>query len=199
MSENLNKYANYAKAKKKSTAGLVDNVEDDGLENVLMQMAAGAGWNPVFLVNDLDNSSPTDEWTESSSGTFDVSSSSVDNRVATNALTLTNTSDTSGDTDYYVETTYVDAGSEPEVDFVTGLKGMDWRDSNYVGFWLSAATASDYNTDGELKFAIVNYEAGENTVQTKHNVQAAVNAIHQRVFFFTCGYTFNQMSICCTF
>lgn len=179
MSENLSKYANFAKAKKKSFAGLTDTVEDQGLENVLMQLAAGSGWNPIYSVNDLDNSSPLDEWTESDSGTFDVSSAAADNRVATNALQLTGTAATDGT--QYVETRYIDGGSLPQIDFITGHRGMDWRDSNYVGFWLSAAALNDYNADGELQFAIVNRESGSDVVQTKHDVQAAVNAIHQRV------------------
>jgi len=179
MSFNLVRYADYMEAKKKSLAGLTDTLCDNGLDNVLMQIGAGAGWNPVYLVNTCDSDSPTTYWTESDNGTFDVSSNSADNRVATNALLLVGTAATDGS--QYVETRYIDGGAQPPADILTGKRAMDWRDSNYLGFWLSAYTASDYNTAGELLVAIVNLQGGEEVVQTKHEVQAAVNAIHQRV------------------
>lgn len=161
----------------KSNAGLYDATSGQGLGDLIEQIQRSAGYNPVYQVNDCDDADQlaNNGWSESDSGTFDVDDTSADNRIATNALLLTGTAATDGT--QYAECTYIDGSARPSKD----ATGIDWRDSNYIGWWMSAEGASEYDTAGELQFAIVNNTGGTNVVQTKHDVPAAVNAVHRMV------------------
>jgi hypothetical protein len=167
--------------------GMVDpnTSRNNGLRDLLWQMGLCAGWNPTYVVSSCDFATPvgtssTSPWTESASGTFDATSAAVDNRVATNVLVLTATA--ACDDSQYVENRYINGGAKPNYNPDTGQYGQNWEDTDYVGFWLSALAASGFDTAGEMKFALVNADkAGVETVGTKINLPAAVNAVHQRV------------------
>lgn len=167
--------------------GMVDpnTARNNGLRDLLWQMGQCAGWNPVFVVNACDAATPvgttaTSPWSESNSGTLDATGVAVDNRVATNALCLTATA--ACDETQYVETRFISGGSKPSLNPNTGIYGENWEDTDYVGFWMSALAAGGFGTAGEMSFALVNAGGdGVETVGTKIDLPAAVNAVHQRV------------------
>lgn len=167
--------------------GMVDpnTVRNNGMRDMLWQMGQCAGWNPVFVVNACDAATPvgttsTSPWSESDSGTFDATSTAADNRVATNALLLTATA--ACDETQYVENRFISGGSRPTLNPDTSIYGENWEDTDYIGFWMSALAAGGFGTAGEMSFALVNADgSGAETVGTKIDLPAAINAVHQRV------------------
>lgn len=159
--------------------GKMTNPENEGLEDLLYQMCQGT-YNPMHLINTLDDSTPlVGAWTESASATFDVSSTAADNRIATNALLLTATA--ACDDTQYAELRYIDGGSMPARNLDTGIQGMNWEDTDYVGFWMSALAAGGFGTAGEMTFALVNHDGSNEEVGTHIDLPLATNAVHQRV------------------
>ena len=128
--------------KNNTRAGMTDTTgQSKGLEDILDQIQRSAGLNPVHLVNSCDDATPlTDNWTESTTGTFDASAGTNNRATATNTLALTATA--ACDNTQYVENRYIDAGSKPALN-AYDVRGMDWTDSNYVGFWLYGGTGFD--------------------------------------------------------
>lgn len=130
----------------------------------------------VYQVNDCEAAA---DFTESDNSTWDVTENATDARVGTNHVVMSTTAAT--DNTQYIETKVI-TGSALPIRKIGDETYDDWRDTDYVGFWMGAEAASDFDTAGEATFAIVYLNAdGVQTVGTKINIPAALNNVHQRV------------------
>ena len=149
----------------------------NGQLELLLQIALLAGFNIIYHVHDTEASA---DWSESDSGTFDRSDDSGDTRVGTNAMLLTAT--LACDNTQFVNTVLINGSAvvQPDRD---GNLISNWEDTQYVGFWIRAASAGDFGTAGELQFAITYKDpnTGLLAVSSKINVPAATVSVHQRV------------------
>lgn len=130
--------------------GMRDGDNSQGFFAAIQQLQRAVGLNTIVQVNDCETSG---HWTESDDGVFDYAVGATGNRVGTNCLKLTATAAT--DASQYVQTilinesAYIGKGAD-------GKRQMDWRDTDYIGFWKHAASSAHFGTAGELKFALVN-------------------------------------------
>lgn len=127
--------------------GMEDQSSDrrEGLKDFLEQLQLSAGFNLLFTVNDCETVA---EFDESTSGEFDVAATGS-GKVGSNSITLTATTASAG----YVSTDDIsNSGAIPSD--MNGVKQMDWRDSDYVGWFQQCNTG--FNTAGELGFRIKN-------------------------------------------
>lgn len=130
-----------------------------------LQIALCSGLNIVRQVNDCEAAG---DWTEVASAQFDVATEATIKKVGTNSIKLTSTVAATG----YVQTLLIGASAVVEPD-PSGIKGQDWRDTQFLGGWQHFATAAHFTTTGDLKVALVNYVDGSGEVLgTKINVPA---------------------------
>ena len=142
-----------------------DRVRGQAIGDFLLQVMLASGMNIQHQVNDCEAAA---DWTESNSGTFDLTIEATIKRVGTNAIHLESTA--ACNNTQYVETRLIHASAVIDPD-VSGIKGQDWNDTQFVGFWQHFATAGHFTTLGDLKFALVNYLDGTGeVVGTKINV-----------------------------
>ncbi len=95
-------------------------------------------------------------------------------RVGTNEMKFTST--TALDGTQYAETLLIDESKIPvPISGSLGKRQADWRDTRYLGFWVTNKAGGDFSTAGEAKVAIVNNGVESSQV----NVQAIVDTIHQ--------------------
>jgi len=161
---------------KQKFGGLVDNSGNgQGMYDLLKHLMFSAGLNHIVQVNDCETSG---DWTESDNGTLDYAVAATGKRVGTNCLSITNTAATDGT--QYVQTKLINESAT-----VPGIGGrgasMDWRDTDYVGFWKHAANSAHFGTAGELKFAIVNdgvVNPISGVAQSAINVPGTAGTVH---------------------
>ncbi len=121
----------------------------------------------------VNNCQTAADFSSSAAGTFDVAVD-ASGRVGTNAIKMTSTGALNGT--QYLETSLIDETKLPMAG--PGSKGVnqtDWRDTRYLGFWVTNTSAGDFSTAGEMKVAIVNNGVESSQV----NIQAIVNDVHQ--------------------
>jgi len=128
---------------------LKGNSDNQSMYDLLKDIMLCSGINHIVQVHDCEAAT---YWTESDDGTLDVTAGTTGKRVGTNCICITNTAATDGT--QYVETKYINETAA--VPSKEGLRQMDWRDIDYLGFWKHAESSAHFGTDGELKFAIVN-------------------------------------------
>jgi len=148
----------------------MDNPKGDGndFQSFMTLLRVAAGLNHIIQVNDCETAA---DFTESDNGTFDIAASAATGkRVGTNCMKLSSTGACDGT--QYVQSLLIDESSKIAVQ--SGKRQADWRDSNYVGFWVHNESNGDYSTAGEMTFAIVN----DGTVSSETNVPALVDDVH---------------------
>jgi hypothetical protein len=157
MAENLNTLikknrggVNLYLAEKVGVRGFNDTTNGQGFFQAIQELQRLLGANTIIQVNDCETSG---DWSESSNGTFDMAVAATGNRVGTNCLSLTATAATTGT--QYVQTYLIDESAYIPFNPM-GKRQMDWRDTDYIGFWKHAESSAHFGTDGELQFAIVN-------------------------------------------
>ena len=133
-----------------------DRVRGQALGDFLLQVMLASGMNIEHQVNDCEAAG---DWTEVASAQFDVATEATIKRVGTNSIKLTSTVAATG----YVETRFIHASAVIDPD-PSGVKGQDWNDTQFIGFWQHFATAGHFTTLGDLKFALVNYLDGSGEV-----------------------------------
>lgn len=136
-----------------------------GLRDVLNQLQLSAGFNLIHPVNDCET---VGEFTESTDGEFDVAAAGS-GKEGSNAIKMTATTADAG----YVYTDDI-YNSGPIPTDVNTDQHMDWRDSNYVGWWQKCDTG--FNTAGEMQFRIKN----NGTWSAAQNVAAGTDSVWQR-------------------
>lgn len=138
-----------------------------GYKQAIEELQRAAGVNHIVQINDCETSG---DWTESDNNTFDFSVGSAGKKVGTNCLKLTATQAT--DNSQYVETILINESTyiprTPD-----GKRQMDWRDTDYIGFWQHAVDSAEYGTDGEMQFAIVNNGVLSDKTEISGNVTQA--------------------------
>jgi hypothetical protein len=121
-----------------------------GYKQAIEELQQCVGINHIVQVNDCETSG---DWTESDNGTFDYAVGTAGVRVGTNCLKLTATAST--DNSQYVQTVIINESTAvPRTP--DGKLQMDWRDTDYIGFWMHAVQSAEYGTAGEMQFAITN-------------------------------------------
>jgi|GEM_PF-1148519 len=155
---------------KQKFGGLKDlSGNGQGMYDLLKHLMFSAGLNHIVQVNDCETSG---DWTESDNGTFDYAVAATGKRVGTNCLSLTATAATDGT--QYVQTKLINESAT-----IPGIGGrgasMDWRDTDYIGFWKHAASSAHFGTAGELKFAIVNNGVVNGSLTVPGTAQAAIS------------------------
>jgi len=138
----------------------------EGLKDFLEQLQLSAGFNLIYSVNDCETVA---EFTESTSGEFDVTATGSA-KVGSNSITLTATTASVG----YVETDDI-VNSGPIPSDMNGVKQVDWRDTDYIGWWQQCNTG--FNTAGELGFRIKN----DGTWSAVQAVTAATDSVYQKI------------------
>ena len=142
-----------------------DRARGQAIGDFMLQIMLASGMNIQHQVNDCEAAA---DWTESTSGTFDLTIEATIKRVGTNAIHLESTAACNGT--QYVETRLHHASAVIAPD-ASGIKGQDWNDTQFVGFYQHFATAGHFTTLGDLQFALVNYLDGSGeVVGTKINV-----------------------------
>jgi len=151
----------------------LDNAQDGSLDfsRYLEHLMLMSGMNHIIQVNDMETYG---DWTESDSGTLDVTQSdtTTGKRVGTNNILLTNTAATDG-TQYIQSTLINESAVVPES--ANRKKQMDWRDTKYLGGWKHAESSAHYGTAGELSVAIVN----NGVLQTAQDLPAQAGTEHR--------------------
>ncbi|HEA19650.1 hypothetical protein LCGC14_1625840 [marine sediment metagenome] len=121
-----------------------------GYKQAVEELQRAAGINHIVQINDCETQT---DWTESDNGTFDRAVGNAGVKVGTNSLKLTATAST--DNTQYVETVLINESTYvPKT--ADGERQMDWRDTDYIGFWQHAVQSAEYGTAGEMQFAIMN-------------------------------------------
>jgi len=144
---------------------------DKGLQDVLERLMLHAGMNTVIEVNDCETDA---DWTEVTSG-FTQSVGTAGNKVGTNCLKLTSDGNATG----VYKTTVINESAviTPNVPSGSGTPEMDWRDTDYLGFWVHSADGDHFGTNGELQVSIDN----GGTIQTYADVKGTAGTAHRRV------------------
>lgn len=145
------------------------NSSGNDFRTFLNRLMLLAGLNHIVQVNDCETSG---DWTESDNGTFDMAVGTTGKRVGTNCLKLTATA--ACDNSQYVETDYINESAKVPLS-LNGKRQMDWRDTQYLGFWIHAEDSAEFGTAGEMTVAIVN----NGTVQDKVNVTGIGGTEHR--------------------
>lgn len=157
-------------AAKASGAGFVNpSGTGQDLTSYFRKMQVAAGVNDIFQVNDTQT---IGDWTESDGGTLDADND-TGGRVETNELKLTSTGACDGT--QFVDTDFINESAKP-FKSVDGRRQMDWRDTRYIGFWVTNKSGGDFSTAGELKMALVSNDGVESD---QVNVQAVAGTYHQ--------------------
>ena len=171
----------------KRVGGGFDDGNDAGADfyAYFRKMQIACGVNDIFQVNDTQDIT---DWTESDDTTFDITND-TSGRVGTNEAKFTSTATCDGT--QYIETDYINQSVRPYKD-TDGSRQMDWRDSRYIGFWVTNKAGGDFSTAGELKMALV----GNGGVESDQvNVQAIVDTVHQffQIDMLAQGWDLNQV------
>jgi len=163
----------------------MDNPTDDGndLQSFMTLLRVAAGLNHIIQINDCETAA---DFTESDNGVFDVAASAATGkRVGTNCMKLSSTGACDGT--QYVQSLLIDESSK--IARSDGKRQADWRDSNYIGFWIHNETSGDYSTAGEMKFAIVN----NGTESTQSSIPALTDSVHAWYQVDISGYRRDQV------
>tara|TARA_Y100000310_G_scaffold165728_1_gene165463 strand:- start:651 stop:1733 length:1083 start_codon:yes stop_codon:yes gene_type:complete len=124
-------------------------------------------------VNDGDTLA---DWTESDSGTWDVTAVSNNAKVSdnTNGMRIETTAATDGT--QYIQTLLIDGSAVPG-DKIGTKTYMSWEDTDYMCFWMAAHSASDFNAAGEALVTFLYLDAdGVVTETSQQSLAAAVGA-----------------------
>lgn len=151
---------------------------DEGLLNFVNEVRLAVGLNEAYLVNNCET---VGDFTEDPANQLDVATDAANNKIGTNSIKLSSTVASAGK----VQTTEIENSSVPGVRAKDGVAQMDWRNSDYVGFWFRGNGAAHFGAAGDLKFNIKN----NGTWGTAVNVPAATNAVWQRVEIDISGFT----------
>lgn len=141
---------------------------DNGLRDVLDEVRLSSGIGDEVLVNDCE---AVADWTESTSGEFDVAIEDTIIKVGTYSIKLSSTTAASGN----VSTNYINAGTLGTVDPFTGRRQQNWNNSDFVIFWGTTDTNAHFATAGDMTLNIANYgdpTAGQVDWGTAVNVPA---------------------------
>ena len=154
--------------------GMVDpSGNGAGMSDFFKKLMMAAGINHIVQVNDCETAA---DWTESDNGTLDVTAAATGKRVGTNCVSITNTAAT--DNTQYVETLYVDESAKM-IEMIDDVNpGLDWRDTDYVGFWTHAESSAHFGTSTELYFALL---YNDDSISEKQAVGGCVTTVHQWV------------------
>lgn len=152
------------------------------------------------VIHTVNNTDVAADWTESDSGTWDVTADSTDERVtgsgkaSDNHIVMVNTAACDGT--QYIETRLIQNNEIPTLKHLNGTHYEDWRDTDYVGFWLAAQGAAGFDTAGEADLRLVYLNgAGDEVVGSAVNFPAAVNNVHQRAELDISGYGENRAKV----
>lgn len=126
----------------------VSGQSQNGLKDVIDELRLAVGIADEILVNDCE---AVAEWTESADGDLDVAIESTIIKRGTYSIKLTATTAETGN----VMSTYIDAGAQPTID-KDGNRYMDWRNSDFIGFWATAGASGDFNAASDLQISIRN-------------------------------------------
>jgi len=150
---------------------------NNGLLDVLDELRLAAGICEVAQVNDCETLA---DWTESSSGNFDATLESTNQKVGSGAITLTATVGNTG-TDYTISTDLINGSAKPDADPRDGERTIDWRKYDYIGGWNFGEATGGYGTAAELEIAIQDMTDGSPTWATAIPMNTApVDNVHKR-------------------
>ena len=123
----------------------------NALVDVLVELQLAAGINPIVEVNDCETLA---DWTESDSGTFDVTADTTNHKIGSGAIKLTATSACDGT--QYIETSIIVASKAVPNDVYGNVGSLDWTGFDWFGGWWFGGGANHFDGEGELKFSIKN-------------------------------------------
>ena len=128
-----------------------DQVRANALVDVLNEARLAGGINPIVEVNDCETAA---DWTESDDGTFDIAADSTNEKVGSNAMSLTATAACDGT--QYVETSIIRASQAIPNDKYGETGGIDWTGFDWFGGWWFGGGAAHFDGLGELQLNIKN-------------------------------------------
>lgn len=161
-------------------SGMTDASNLSGYGDALEELQRAVGINHIVQVNDCATIA---DWTESNNGTFDVSADTTDERLTGKGTATAFTGTAATDNSQYCQTLIINESTyAPRIPGET--RQMDWRDTDFIGFWLTGVSSGDYGTDGEARFAIVN----DGVVSTISQLNGNTATAHQYVQIDISGY-----------
>ncbi len=149
--------------------GMVDSGNSSGYGDALEELQRAVGVNHIVQINDA---STVGDWTETDNATFDVSADTTDDRLTAKNAAMAFTGTAATDNSQYIQTKVINESSAVPRTPNNKLQ-MDWRDTDFVGFWMTGVTTGDYGTDGEARFAIVNDGTVSEIIQLNGNTATA--------------------------
>lgn len=140
-----------------------------GLTDILNRLMLHSGMNTVIEVNDCETDG---DWVEVTAG-FTQAVAATGNKVGTNCLSLQADGNKTG----VYKTLFINESKLVPPNVPNQTQEMDWRDTDYLGFWTHAESADHFGTAGELQMSIDN----DGTIQTYVNVPANQGTAHKFV------------------
>ncbi len=162
---------NLSVASRLGPSGMTDGDNTSGYADALAELQQAIGINHIVQVNDC---ATVGDWTESDNSTFDVSADTTDERLTGKGTATAFTGTAATNNSQYCQTYLIDESAYAPVT-PNNKRQMDWRDTDYIGFWLTGVTTNDYGTAGEARFAIVN----DGTLSTISQLTGNVTTSHQ--------------------
>lgn len=129
-----------------------DTTRANALRDVINELRLASGINPILEVNDCQT---VGDWTEETSGTFDVTADTTNEKIGTGGILLTNTAATNV-TNKYIETGIIMASKAVPNDKYGEPGGIDWSEYDWLGGWWFGGGANHFGSLGELKLNIKN-------------------------------------------
>ena len=149
-----------------------NTTRDNGQKAWIEDLMIGAT-QVVHQVNDGDTLA---DWTESDDGTLDVTAASNNAKVSDNTNGMRIETTAACDGTQYIQTLLIDGSALPP-NKIGSLTYMDWRDTDYICFWMAAFSANDFNTAGEALLTFLYLDAdGVLTETAQQSLAAAVGA-----------------------
>jgi len=147
-------------------SGMVDP-NSKGLLDLLNNLMVCAGQNIIIEVNDCETSG---DWTQVTSG-ITMTVGAGGNKVGTNCLKLAGDGNATG----VYKTTLINESTPVPIAYPSQQREMDWRDTDYLGFWVHSVDSAHYGTTGEMTVSIDN----GGTIQTYKNVLGTNATAHK--------------------